>query len=197
MFDLRGTDRDPGSRIENRASRIGRHPVPVSFVHGDILDQPADRLVSSGNVLLNMSGGVNGALMRKYGPGLQKELHDHLKKAGLESVAPGFCHRFEREIPPYKGVVYAVAIDAWYASSAGLVERTLETAIAALDAKDGETVVLPALATGYGNLAKAEFGRALRAVADRHPGIRFTLAERDAEGLEEVRRGFEGGEEGR
>ena len=46
--------------------------------HGDVLDVEADVLICSANVSLNLSGGVGGALMGRYGEGLQQELHGHL-----------------------------------------------------------------------------------------------------------------------
>jgi O-acetyl-ADP-ribose deacetylase (regulator of RNase III) len=38
---------------------------------GDILDIPADVLVSSANVYLTLSGGVGGAFLRRYGVAMQ------------------------------------------------------------------------------------------------------------------------------
>lgn len=51
---------DAGLGINKLESRI-------SVIHGDILDIKADYLVSSGNPWLNMSGGVNGSLLERYG----------------------------------------------------------------------------------------------------------------------------------
>lgn len=39
---------------------------------GDILAEPADVLVCSANVSLNLSGGVGGEILRRYGDGMQK-----------------------------------------------------------------------------------------------------------------------------
>ncbi len=51
-----------------------------------------------------MSGGVNGALLEKYGEHLQKELHDYLLGTGKKAVPPGFCYRWANPIGDYKGV---------------------------------------------------------------------------------------------
>lgn len=50
---------------------------------GDILDEPADVLVCSANVFQNLSGGVGGAILLRYGDAVQRlcEIrHDRLAK---------------------------------------------------------------------------------------------------------------------
>ena len=56
---------------------------------GDILDERVDVLVSSANTQLNMSGGVNGAILHRGGQGVQAELRAHLAKLGRHWVEPG------------------------------------------------------------------------------------------------------------
>lgn len=165
----------------------------MRFVHGDLLDEPADYLVSSGNVQLNMSGGVNGALLLRYGPSLQAELHAVLAQRKQANVPPGFCHRFRQDVGSYRGVVYAVGIDGFYESSIELVARTLAAAIELLAPDAGTTVAFPAIATGYGRLSKSDFGRALARFAASYPAaatLDLVLVDRHADALEEIRAGF-------
>jgi O-acetyl-ADP-ribose deacetylase (regulator of RNase III) len=81
-----------------------RNSRVVTIRQGEILDCKADYLICSGNAWLNMSGGVNGALLEKYGEHLQKELHDYLLGTGKKAVPPGFCYRWANPIGDYKGV---------------------------------------------------------------------------------------------
>jgi hypothetical protein len=46
-----------------------------TVTHGDILDVPADVLVCSANVWLNLSGGVGGTILLRHGPAMQDQLH--------------------------------------------------------------------------------------------------------------------------
>lgn len=50
--------------------------------HDDILDEPADVLVCSANPWLNLSGGVGGEILLRYGPQMQEELHRLLAGRG-------------------------------------------------------------------------------------------------------------------
>lgn len=134
----------------------------VIFKVGNIVEERADGLVCSGNVKLNMSGGVNGALLQGGGEAMQAALHAFLKSQGRAYVEPGFAMRIGPEPFHFKSIVYTVAIDPFYDSSVELVVKSLANAFSIL-AEDGcETVAVPALATGYGHLGKADFGGALR-----------------------------------
>ena len=109
-----------------------------------------------------MSGGVNGALLEGGGQAMQTALHAFLKAQGKGYVEPGFAMRIGPEPFHFKTIVYTVAIDPFYDSSIELVAKSLANAFDVL-AEDGcETVAVPALATGYGHLSKADFGGALR-----------------------------------
>jgi O-acetyl-ADP-ribose deacetylase (regulator of RNase III) len=44
--------------------------------HGNIIDESADALICSANVMLNLSGGVGADLLGRYGLAMQKELHE-------------------------------------------------------------------------------------------------------------------------
>ena len=61
--------------------------VKWSLKHGDLLDEPADVLVCSANVFLNLSGGVGGAFLLRYGGQMQEELHRYLAQRQIRSWA--------------------------------------------------------------------------------------------------------------
>jgi O-acetyl-ADP-ribose deacetylase (regulator of RNase III) len=80
----------------------------------NILDEPAEVLICSANVSLNLSGGVGADLFARYGSAMQIALQEIL------SVRKPHCARRGEVIPyagsemPYKMVLHAVAIDGWY-----------------------------------------------------------------------------------
>src|SRR5690606_13492540 len=115
-----------------------------------------------GNVLLNMSGGVNGELLLRGGQGMQEELHAYLRKNGLNHVHPGFVMEIGPEPAHFKCIVYSVAVDGFYGSSVELVVQTLKNALQIIADKGCMTVAVPALATGYGSLSITQFGEALK-----------------------------------
>ena len=52
----------------------------VSIIVGDVLNVPADILISTANPWLNLSGGVNGAIREAVGPELQTQLHSFVEE---------------------------------------------------------------------------------------------------------------------
>src|SRR5688500_10990196 len=91
------------------------------FKSGDILDEPADVLVCSGNVFLNLSGGVGGAILLRCGRGMQDELHAQLAAQGRRFVQPGEVVRTRPWGLPVRAVLHAVAVDGFYSTSVELV----------------------------------------------------------------------------
>ena len=64
--------------------------MKVEVLAGNILDEPADVLVSTANPWLEMTGGVNlGIILRPKGEDVYAELHRHLLDSGQKTVAPG------------------------------------------------------------------------------------------------------------
>ena len=47
---------------------------------GDVLDEHADVLICPANPWLNLSGGVNGAILMRGGQAVQDELQSHLRQ---------------------------------------------------------------------------------------------------------------------
>jgi O-acetyl-ADP-ribose deacetylase (regulator of RNase III) len=132
-----------------------------SVKHGDILAEPADVLVCSANPWLNLSGGVGGEILLRYGPQMQQELHRHLADRGLrllpqgEVVACGPCGT------PYQTVLHAVAIDCFYDSSPEVIRSVVLRALSLAASRGAVKVALAALATGYGRMPIVDFARGL------------------------------------
>jgi O-acetyl-ADP-ribose deacetylase (regulator of RNase III) len=129
---------------------------------GDVLDVPADVLVSTANPWLQMTGGVNlKIILRPQGELIYEELQDHLRATGQQHVAAGTVVRTGPGSLPVKHVLHAVSIDRSYDSSVRLVADTIVRALSQARELGARTVTLPALATGFGPLSMEEFATAL------------------------------------
>jgi O-acetyl-ADP-ribose deacetylase (regulator of RNase III) len=148
---------------------------------GDILDEPADVLVCSANVWLNLSGGVGGAILLRYGPPMQEELHQHLAGRGLRSVPQGEVVACGPCGTPFKAVLHAVAVDCFYESSPQVIETVVSRALASAASLGAAKVALTALATGYGRMSLAGFARGLAGVLGREfpPVVEVAVCLRD------------------
>jgi O-acetyl-ADP-ribose deacetylase (regulator of RNase III) len=132
------------------------------LTHGDILDVRADVLICSANVYLNLSGGVGGEILRRYGDAMQKALHGYLAERGLRFVTPGTVVAAPPYGAPFTAVLHAVAVDGFYQSSPGVVGPTVATALRMAADLGAKRVALTALATGYGRMPMRQFAQAIR-----------------------------------
>jgi O-acetyl-ADP-ribose deacetylase (regulator of RNase III) len=134
---------------------------------GDILDEPADVLVCSANPWLNLSGGVGGEILLRYGPQMQEELHRLLAGRGLRSVPQGEVVACGPCGTPYKAVLHAVAVDCFYGSSPEVVGAVVSKTLGMAASLGATRVALTALATGYGRLPITDFARGLAPLLPR------------------------------
>lgn len=137
--------------------------MKAQILAGNILDVPADVLVSTANPWLQMTGGVNlGIIVRPKGELVYEELQRYLREAGRKTVEPGAVVRTGPGSLPVKHILHAVAIDPSYDSSVELVRETIVRALSRARELGARTVTLAALATGFGPLLIEEFATALR-----------------------------------
>jgi O-acetyl-ADP-ribose deacetylase (regulator of RNase III) len=144
--------------------------VKIDVLVGDVLDVAADVLVSTANPWLQMTGGVNLAiLLRPRGEDVHAELQRHLPAASgpHRMVPPGTVVRTGPGSLPVKHILHAVAIDPSYDSSVALVADLIAAALDQARALAARTVTMPALATGFGPLSMDDFADALRQAAAR------------------------------
>ena len=125
--------------------------------HADLLTIPADGLICSANPSLNLSGGVGGAILLRYGAEMQHFLHAHLQQQQLRHVQPGTVVISPGFGSPFKHVAHAVAIDAFYDTSAELIFQTYRTAIDDLSKVGCRTIAAACLGCGYGRCPESEF----------------------------------------
>lgn len=135
---------------------------------GDVLAFPADVLISTANPWLNLSGGVNGAILTACGSTVQDELHAYLEGIGASAVPAGSVIRSQSANLPFKHILHAVAIDPFYDSSVELVRKTFAKALEMTIELGATTISSPTLATGYGPLSIADFGCAISPLSHDH-----------------------------
>lgn len=134
----------------------------------NILDQPADALICSANVALNLSGGVGADLLGRYGPRMQTELHKVIAGRSPRAARPGEVIAYEGAELPYRAVLHAVAVDGWYHATPEGVRETIATALRMAADLTAKKVALTALATGFGDLTLPDFADALRPLLAQH-----------------------------
>jgi O-acetyl-ADP-ribose deacetylase (regulator of RNase III) len=138
---------------------------------GNIIDEPADVLICSANVSLNLSGGVGSDLLGRYGMKMQNELHRILAARTPHAARQGEVFSYSGTELPYKAVLHAVAVDGWYHSTPQIVAETIEKAFRMAMDINVRKVALTVLATGFGDLTLRDFADAIRPLLDRdfHP----------------------------
>lgn len=137
--------------------------MKVEVFAGNIVEVPADVLVSTANPWLQMTGGVNLAIIvRPKGDDVYAELQDHLRAFGREMVDPGTVVCTGPGSLPVKKILHAVSIDPSYDSSVELVTKTIVNALSQARHLNARTVTLAALATGFGPLLMEDFASALQ-----------------------------------
>jgi len=129
---------------------------------GNILDEPADVLVCSANVSLNLSGGVGAELLGRYGPAMQTVLHNALRMRTPRAAQRGEIVECRMNDLPYIAVLHAVTMDGWYETTARIVRETVSAALHKARSLGAKKVALSALATGFGNMTLADFAEAIR-----------------------------------
>lgn len=139
------------------------------IVCGDVLDIPADGLLRSANPQLNLSGGVGGALLLRYGPAMQEYLHEHLRDRQLKHVPPGSAVLTPGFGSPFQAIAHAVAIDAFYETNAERILQTYRQAFGALAGAGCKSVAAACLGCGYGRCPEAEFLKSIRSLIANPP----------------------------
>jgi O-acetyl-ADP-ribose deacetylase (regulator of RNase III) len=157
----------------------------ITFVVGDLTQQPVDAIVNAANESLAPGGGVCGAIFRAGG----REIFDEAARYG--SCSTGDARATGAGKLPARHVIHAVG-PVWRGGGAGEAEllasayrRSLEVA----DELGCRSIAFPALSTGiYGyppvQAAPVAVG-AVRELEDRFDEIRFVFLDDD------LRRTFE------
>lgn len=136
----------------------------LEIKQGDILDIDAEVLICSANTMLNMSGGVGGALLVRYGDCMQQWLRNYLLHRQMTSVKPGTIVQAPSCGTPYRFVLHAVAINVFYETSHALLVTIIQDALYICSNHHVKSVALTALATGFGRFPLTQFAQVLHEV---------------------------------
>jgi O-acetyl-ADP-ribose deacetylase len=165
----------------------------VEVFQGNVLDIPADVLISTANPWLQMTGGVNLAIiLRDRGEDVHEALQRYLRATGKRYVEPGTVVCTGPASLPVKHILHAVSIEPSYESSVELVIGTLVKALSMARDLGARTVTLPALATGFGPLSMEEFATSLKEALqnDWTPLETLKVVLKQEEDVERVRAGL-------
>jgi O-acetyl-ADP-ribose deacetylase (regulator of RNase III) len=136
--------------------------MEIQVLVGDVLDVPADVLISTANPWLQITGGVNlKIILRPQGEFVHEELQRHPRTTGRRNVEAGTVVRTGPGSLPVRHILHAVSIDRSHDSSVGLVADTIVTALTQARELGARSVTIPALATGFGPLSMEDFAVAL------------------------------------
>jgi O-acetyl-ADP-ribose deacetylase (regulator of RNase III) len=164
--------------------------MKIEILVGNVLDVPADVLISTANPWLQMTGGVNLAIiLRPQGEHVHEELQRFLRGTGKRYVHPGTVVCTGPGSLQVKNILHAVSITPSYESSVDLVTDTIVRALAQARDLDARIVSIPALATGFGPLSMEEFAAALKQAIERDwtPLETLKVVLRQEEDAEKVR----------
>src|SRR5262245_41642262 len=120
--------------------------MKVIVKQGDVLDEAADVLICTANPLLNMSGGVNGAILQRGGGDVQAELRRRLADRNVKAVSRGTVVRTGPGPLAVKHILHAVGVDAFYQSSVDVISALVREALSQAAALGAGTVAMPAIA---------------------------------------------------
>jgi O-acetyl-ADP-ribose deacetylase (regulator of RNase III) len=155
----------------------------ITFVVGDLTEQPVEAIVNAANEALVAAAGVCGAIRRAGGD----EIFDECARLG--GCATGDAKATGAGRLPARYVIHAVG-PIWRGGEHGEAEQLASAYRRALEVADGldcSTVAFPALSTGiYGypaELAAPVAVAAVRELEERFDEIRFVFLE---DGLREV-----------
>ena len=140
--------------------------MQITIKVGNVLTEAADVLISTANPWLNLSGGVNGAILEVVGPELQSQLHQFLKDQGVAAVSAGTVVRSDPFGLAFKHILHVVAIDPFYDSSIELVRAAFARALEIAVDLCAQSISTPTLATGYGPMSISDFGNAIAPLLD-------------------------------
>lgn len=130
--------------------------------HSDILDTEADGLICSANPSLNLSGGVGGAFLLRFGTRMQEFLHSHLRSTGQRFIAPGQAVLAPSCGSSFKAIAHAVAIDGFYDTNRSFIRSAYQDAIVQLAKASCRTITAACLACGYGRCTIETFIEAIK-----------------------------------
>ena len=124
----------------------------------NIVNEDADALIYSTNVMLNCSGGVGSELVQRYGNVVQEDLHRILRELEAHNVERGDIFEYVSEGMPYQLLFHTIPSNGWYETTPEIIQSILAECLHQCVNHGGiRKVLISVLATGYGDLSKEAF----------------------------------------
>jgi O-acetyl-ADP-ribose deacetylase (regulator of RNase III) len=142
-------------------------PLTVEIVDGDLAAETTTAVVNAANNHFWMGSGVAGALKARGGLAIETEA---MQKGPVE---PGECVVTGAGRLPARYVIHAAVMGQDLITSADLISRATNNALAAADAVGAASVAFPAVGTGVGGFSVAACARLMiGAVCNRAKTLR-------------------------
>lgn len=145
--------------------------MEFEVIHGDIAEQSAGAIVNAANTSLDMKGGVAAAIREAAGRGITREIETD---GPIELCEVAVSESYDLDA---KWVIHAAAMPDTGVASQRSVRNATRNALQAAEEYGVQTLAMPVLGTGEGDLA----------LADGVRGMATEIREHDPEALEEVR----------
>ena len=140
--------------------------MKIFLQQANILDIPADVLICSANVSLNLTGGVGADIVSRFGNAMQAELHEQIYNRSPKFAKQGEVYKCYTAGLPYNVVLHAVAVDPMYHSSPEIITKTVRRALLIAKEHNAKIVALTALASGFGDLTLEGFAEGMKPLMD-------------------------------
>jgi O-acetyl-ADP-ribose deacetylase len=152
--------------------------VKLEVLQADVTKLDVDAIANAANTHLMHGGGVAGAISRAGGPAVQRE-SDEKAPIGLGDAVETTAGEM-----PARYVIHAATMELGGPTSAEIIGRATESALAKADELDCRSLALVAFGTGVGGFPLDEAARVMVGAARAHqPGSleRVVFAVRGAE----------------
>lgn len=131
------------------------HAPRVVIVEGDLVEQDVDAIVNAANNVLQLGGGVAGAIRRAGGPSIQRECDEHGPvKVGGAAITGGGNLRA-------KHVIHAASMALGGRTSRGSLASSMDDVFRLAHEADVKTIAIPAVGTGIASFPIDECARVM------------------------------------
>jgi len=140
--------------------------VRVSFVDGDLLEQPVDAIVNAWNRniipwWLLLPQGVSAAIKRRGGVAPFRTL-------GWRPMPLGSARHTGAGRLPFKGIIHVAGINMWWRASERSIKDSVHSALEVAVSGGYRSVAFPVLGAGSGGFDLARAEAIMRAVLSGH-----------------------------
>jgi O-acetyl-ADP-ribose deacetylase (regulator of RNase III) len=158
--------------------------IELKVVKGDITALEADVIVNAANGIGPMGGGVAAAIRRAGGKEIEEEAIEVCKK---EDPAEGDVYVTGAGKLKFKYVFHAVTMkQPAQPSSVEIVEKCLYSLLGKAKEMKVRSMVLPALATGVGDVPKDQVARVYASILGKVDDIEVTVADVSGDFIEKL-----------